>query len=66
MPISDNTGSGRLKYPLEASEISAAVAIVKREGGLDEFQHAVDYLLDSHYITGRILPLDGGRHIKAA
>jgi dihydromonapterin reductase / dihydrofolate reductase len=36
---------------------------MQREGGLDEFQHAVDYLLDSTYVTGRILPVDGGRHL---
>ena len=38
-------------------------SLVQREGGLDEFQRAVDYLLDSDYVTGRILPLDGGRHL---
>jgi dihydromonapterin reductase/dihydrofolate reductase len=31
--------------------------------GLDEFQHAVDYLMNSHYVTGRTLPLDSGRHL---
>lgn len=41
-------------------------SLMQREGGLGELQHAVDYLMDSQYITGRILPLDGGRHIKAA
>jgi dihydromonapterin reductase/dihydrofolate reductase len=38
-------------------------SLMQREGGLDEFQHAVDYLLESAYVTGRILPLDGGRHL---
>ena len=38
-------------------------SLMQREGGLDEFQHAVDYLLESDYVTGRILPLDGGRHL---
>ena len=37
--------------------------LIQREGGLSEMQHAVDYLLDSHYVTGRILPMDGGRHL---
>ena len=41
-------------------------SLMQREGGLDELQHAVDYLMDSTYVTGRILPMDGGRHIKAA
>ena len=38
-------------------------SLMQREGGLDEFQRAVDYLLESAYVTGRILPLDGGRHL---
>jgi dihydromonapterin reductase/dihydrofolate reductase len=38
-------------------------SLMRREGGLDEFQHAVDYLMQSHYVTGRILPVDGGRHL---
>jgi dihydromonapterin reductase/dihydrofolate reductase len=38
-------------------------SLMQREGGLDEFQQTVDYLLESAYVTGRILPLDGGRHL---
>lgn len=38
-------------------------SLMKREAGLDEFSHAIDYLLDSNYVTGRVLPLDGGRHL---
>jgi dihydromonapterin reductase/dihydrofolate reductase len=38
-------------------------SLMQREAGLDEFQHAVDFLLNSHYVTGRILPVDGGRHL---
>lgn len=38
-------------------------SLMQREGGLDELQHAIDYLLESTYVTGRILPLDGGRHL---
>ena len=41
-------------------------SLMRREGGLAEFQHAVDYLMNSSYVTGRILPLDGGRHLVAA
>jgi dihydromonapterin reductase/dihydrofolate reductase len=41
-------------------------SLMQREGGLDEFQHAVDYLLDSSYVTGRVLPMDGGRHLRVA
>ena len=39
-------------------------SLMQREAGLDEFQHAVDYLLQSHYVTGRVLPMDGGRHLR--
>ena len=38
-------------------------SLMQREGGLDEFMHAIDYILDSTYVTGRILPMDGGRHL---
>lgn len=38
-------------------------SLIEREGGLDEVTLAVEYLLASGYITGRILPLDGGRHL---
>ena len=37
--------------------------LMQREGGLDEMQHQVDYLLDSQYVTGRIIHMDGGRHL---
>jgi len=39
-------------------------SLLLREGGLDEFQQTVDYLLASQYVTGRIQHLDGGRHLK--
>lgn len=39
-------------------------ALIPREGGIDEFLSAVWYLLGSHYMTGRVLHLDGGRHLK--
>lgn len=41
-------------------------SLMQREGGLDEFQRAVDYLLESGYVTGRVLPMDGGRHLRVA
>ena len=39
-------------------------SLMQREGGLEEIRLAVDYLLESQYVTGRILPVDGGRHLK--
>jgi dihydromonapterin reductase/dihydrofolate reductase len=44
-------------------EKAAAKSLLRREGGLDELQRTVDYLLESRYVTGRVLHLDGGRHI---
>lgn len=40
-------------------------SLVEREGGLEEFQRTVDYLMDSQYVTGRLLHLDGGRHLRS-
>lgn len=39
--------------------------LLHREAGIEEFQRAVDYLLDSEFTSGRILPLDGGRHLQS-
>lgn len=44
-------------------EKARSKSLLRREGGLAELQHAVDYLMQSRYVTGRVLPLDGGRHI---
>jgi dihydromonapterin reductase/dihydrofolate reductase len=45
-------------------EKALAKSLVEREGGLDEFVQLIDYLMSSRYVTGRILHLDGGRHLK--
>lgn len=45
-------------------EKALSKSLLRREGGFDELQHAVDYLFASNYVTGRILPVDGGRHLK--
>ena len=34
------------------------------EPGCTEIIHSVELLLHSHYITGRSMPVDGGRHLK--
>ncbi len=47
----------------EYRDKTLAKSVLGRAGGLDELQRAVDYLLDSHYVTGRVLPMDGGRHV---
>lgn len=38
-------------------------ALIQHEGGLSEVLETVQYLLDSQYVTGRTLHLDGGRHL---
>ena len=44
-------------------EKALSKSLLRRAGGLEELQLAVDYLMGSHYVTGRVLHLDGGRHI---
>lgn len=41
-----------------------AKSLLEREAGENEVLNAVNYLMNSHYITGRSLALDGGRHLK--
>jgi dihydromonapterin reductase/dihydrofolate reductase len=45
-------------------ERALAKSLLAREGGLDELQQAVDYLLGSRFVTGRVMHLDGGRHLR--
>ena len=40
-------------------------SLIQREGGFDELIWSIDYLMSSKYVTGRILNLDGGRHLKS-
>ncbi|WP_394204238.1 dihydromonapterin reductase [Shewanella waksmanii] len=39
-------------------------SLMQRVAGEHEMWDAVMYLMGSHYVTGRSLPLDGGRHLK--
>lgn len=41
-----------------------AKSVLAREGGEAEVLQAIDYLMQSQYVTGRSLALDGGRHLK--
>ncbi len=41
-----------------------AKSLMNKEAGASEILSAVDYLLNSGYVTGRSLPVDGGRHLK--
>ena len=38
-------------------------ALIQKEGGEIEVLNAVNYLLNSEYMTGQVLKLDGGRHL---
>ncbi len=49
----------------EAYRVKAlAKSLMGREGGETEVWNTVQYLMQSHYVTGRTLYLDGGRHLK--
>lgn len=58
---------GPVMLPLDMSpeERAAAIAgtLLKREGSPMDVAHAVKFLLESEYITGVCLPVDGGRTI---
>ncbi|TNC81685.1 MAG: dihydromonapterin reductase [Oleiphilus sp.] len=41
-----------------------AKAVIQTEGGEEEFLRCIDYLLESTYITGQCLTLNGGRHLR--
>ncbi|QYJ97732.1 dihydromonapterin reductase [Shewanella alkalitolerans] len=45
-------------------EKARAKSVLAREGGEVEVLQAIDYLMQSQYVTGRSLALDGGRHLK--
>ncbi|WP_281212984.1 dihydromonapterin reductase [Shewanella insulae] len=45
-------------------EKAMAKSVLAREGGEAEVLEAIDYLMQSQYVTGRSLALDGGRHLK--
>ncbi len=47
-------------YKLKA----AAKSLMGIEAGVDELIETVRYIMNSHYVTGRVLHLDGGRHLK--
>lgn len=38
-------------------------SLMKKEGGVADFLSVVDWLFETHYVTGRDIPFDGGRHL---
>ncbi|MCL1080000.1 dihydromonapterin reductase [Parashewanella spongiae] len=47
-------------YKLKA----ASKSLMGIVAGVDELINTVNYVMNSHYVTGRVLHLDGGRHLK--
>lgn len=45
-------------------EKALSKSVMAREGGAQEILRAIHYLLQSEYMTGRSIELDGGRHLK--
>ncbi|MBP7664250.1 MAG: SDR family oxidoreductase, partial [Shewanella sp.] len=41
-----------------------AKALLPKEAGNEEIIDLVEYLLNSHYVTGRCHNVDGGRHLR--
>lgn len=39
-------------------------SLMQSEAGYEEIIEAVTYLMQSHYVTGRTLAIDGGRHLR--
>ena len=37
--------------------------VLGREGGIEPFLQTIDYLMSNSFVTGRVLALDGGRHV---
>ncbi|KGK41801.1 dihydromonapterin reductase [Nitrincola sp. A-D6] len=48
----------------EYKQKARAKSLMNKEAGADEMLQTVDYLLQSRYVTGRSLAVDGGRHLK--
>lgn len=42
---------------------AAAKSLMNKEAGVDEMLLAVNYLLNSQYVTGQRIAVDGGRHL---
>ena len=58
--IDDEVGR---KSGMSGMALKAGYKVVQKLKGGRMIPEAVDYLLDSAYVTGRVLPLDGGRHL---
>jgi len=51
--------------PQEEKDFAAEQTLLKREGTAEDIARTVRFLLEEgHYITGAVIPVDGGRHIR--
>lgn len=48
----------------EYKQKAVAKALMQKEGGFAEVVAAAEFILQSEYMTGRTIHLDGGRHLK--
>lgn len=47
-----------------SAERLASTTPLRRLGGPDDVVHALEYFLDATYVTGEVLVVDGGRHVR--
>ena len=48
-----------------AAERLASTTPLRRNGTPDDVVHALHYLLDAEFVTGEVLMVDGGRHVRS-
>jgi pteridine reductase len=51
-------------WPKDAAERLAATTPLRRLGSPDDVTRAVIFLIESDYVTGETIIVDGGRHIR--
>jgi len=54
------------EWPQERWEALADRAVLKRVGGPEDVVQAVRYLIEARFVTGHVLPVDGGRLLGPA
>lgn len=56
---------GAILWPEQANDAAQAQVLtqipLRRCGSVEDIAHAVNFLIDAHYITGQVIAVDGGR-----